>query len=387
MKTIKDVDVNGKRVLVRVGFDLPLAPNGDFEQGSDLRIKEGLPTLQLLREHGARLVLLNHFGRPIGPDLKYSNRRVAEALSSLLGVPVKTAAAAAGPEAEAASRALKAGEVLMAENVRFDPGEKRNDPVFAKALAALGDLYVNDAFSADYNIDASLVAITDFLPSYAGLLLEREVAMMDRVMQRPDRPLVVIIGGAKVDTKIAVVRRFLIEADHVILGGALANTILHMQGIAVGKSIIDFKAMESVQDLDLTSAKLHMPVDAVVSSDPSGKGPTHVAPIGRMTDEEMILDVGPETRQLFDRIINNAKMVVWNGPLGKVEASVFAAGTLALVESIARSGAFSITGGGDSMTFLSQHRLMDKISYISTGGGTMLEYLSGTQLPAIEKLR
>lgn len=379
--------MKGRRVLVRVGFDLPLAPDGSFEPGSDLRIREGLPTLQWLGEQGARLVLLNHFGRPVGPDPKYSNRRVAELLSPLLGAPVKTAAAVVGPEAEAASRALRDGEVLMVENVRFDSGEKRNDAGFARALAALGDVYVNDAFSADYNIDASLVAITDFLPSYAGLLLTREVAMMDRVMERPDRPLVVIIGGAKIDTKIGVVRRFLKEADHVILGGELANTILHMQGMAVGRSIIDLQAAESVRDLDLTSPKLHIPVDAIVSRDPSGNSPSRTAPIGRLADDEMILDVGPETERLFDSIIRSARMAVWNGPLGKVEVPAFAAGTLALVESIARSGAFAITGGGDSMTFLSQHRLMDKISYISTGGGTMLEYLSGKNLPAIEKLR
>lgn len=275
----------------------------------------------------------------------------------------------------------------MVENVRFDKREMENDRIFAKELADLGDLYVNDAFNAAYNNHSSLVGITEFLPSYAGPLLAQEVAMMERITQEPDRPLVVVIGGAKIGTKMEVVSRFLREADHVLLGGALANTILHMQGMAVGKSVIDLEAISVTRHLDITSTKLHMPVDAVISKDATGRSACWIAPIGKLGEDDMILDIGPDTIKLFDAIIRRAKMVVWNGPLGKIESPAFSQGTVGLVDSIGRSGAFSVIGGGDSITFLAQHNLTDKLDYISTGGGTMLKYLSGEKLLAIEKLR
>lgn len=387
MRIISGAAVANERVVVRVGFDLPLDAAGNIAEGGDLRIEAGLPTLNWLREKGASLVLLNHFGRPTEPSPKYSNQRVAQVLSRHLGGPVQTSPEVAGPTVTAQAEALKAKEILLVENVRFDPREKQNDPAFARQLAALGSLYVNDAFSAAYNRHASLVGITEFLPSYAGLLLAEEILMMDRVLITPDRPLAVILGGAKIDTKIGVIERFLQEADAVLLGGALANTILHLKGMAIGKSRVDLKAIAGVKDLVLTNPKLHIPVDAIVSADPSGQAPTRVAPIGRLADDEMILDIGPETEALFDAVIQKAKMVVWNGPLGRVEAAPFQHGTLALVNSIKRAGAFALTGGGDSLAFLANHGLMPAFNYISTGGGTMLAYLSGKKLPAIEKLR
>src|SRR3989338_5526777 len=386
MRLINETKVKGQRVILRAGFDLPVGPAGEFFAGGDLRLQKGLKTLRYLVENGARVIILNHFGRPKAQEAIYSNGRIAPLLAKALGQPVNFVPQGSGPEAEALSRGLKDGEIIFLENTRFDKREHQNDAGLAAEWARLGDLYVNDAFSAAYDVHTSLVALAKLLPSYAGFLLTEELAMMNRLMQKPDRPLVAILGGAKIDTKIGLVKRFLEHADHVLIGGALANTILHIKGVAVGRSKIDASDPAAVRGLDLTSTKLHIPVDAVVSTDPDGGAATRVAPVGRLEDNEMILDIGPDTGVLFKEIILKAKMIIWNGPLGRVEQPLFQAGTLAVISAIEESSAFAVTGGGDSMTFLASHQKLSAFDYVSTGGGTMLEFLSGKVLPAIELL-
>lgn len=388
MRTLDSVTIKShERVILRAGFDLPLGSDGEFEVGGDARLKEGLKTLEFLAAKGARIAILNHFGRPLAREGKFSNRRIVEKLKFYYRGVVEFIPEVVGPKVLKAQAKLAPGEAIFCENTRFDPRELTNDAAFGRELAQLGELYVNDAFNAAYDNHTSLVAIADNIIAVAGFQLEKEVGMMERLAKNPDRPLVVVLGGAKVNTKISLIEKFLKHADQVILGGALANTILHLQGVGVGRSLVDLDALAAVSELDLTNTKLHMPVDAIVSVDAGGNAPQRVAPIGKLAPDEMILDVGPDSRALFDRIVGQAKMVLWNGPLGKVETSSFRKGTLALVDSIERSGAFAVTGGGDSMTFLSQEDKLGAFDYVSTGGGSMLEYLSGRKLPALEKLQ
>ena len=386
MKTIKKVDVKDKKVLIRA--DLNVSLNKDNNISDDFRIKASLPTINYLREQRAKIILMSHLGRPNGKVEKSLRLDpVQKKLSQDLGILVKKINDCIGFEALDASKNLNSGEILLLENLRFHLDEEKNDENFARQLAELGDIYVNDAFGACHRAHASVVGITKFLPSYAGFLLHKEINVLSKITETPARPLTVVLGGAKISTKIKLIQEFLGKADNIILGGALANTALHAKGIAIGKSFFEEEMVIEVQKFDITNTKMHMPVDAVVSTDRSGdKKKCRVAPIGNTKKDEMILDIGPDTEKLYDRIIQNSKTIIWNGPMGLFEIKAFNHGTRAIAESIIRSSAFSVAGGGETITFLNEVDLFNKFSHVSSGGGAMMEFLAGNRLPGLEAL-
>jgi 3-phosphoglycerate kinase len=385
LRSIRDIDVQNKRVLVRVDFNVDLDADGNVVD--DFRIRAALTTIKYLLENGAKIILMSHLGDPKGvvnEDLSlYPVRRK---LAELLGRPVIGVRDCVGLAAEEAVSKIQPGMVLLLENLRFHKEEKENNNEFAESLAMLGDVYVNDAFAVCHRNHASVSAITKFLPSYAGLLLEKEVGVLEKAMKNPDHPLVVIMGGAKISTKVKLIKNFLDKADHILLGGALANTVLCAQGLAVGDSVVEEEMVEAVKDFNLTDTKIHLPVDTVVSEDKSGKGKIKIASVGNTGPRELILDIGPETVELFSKIISSAKMIVWNGPMGLFETDQFSRGTKEIIQAIAASNAFSIAGGGETIVYLDKTGLAGKFSHISTGGGAMLDFLAGDKLPGIEAL-
>jgi len=387
MKNIEQIgDLVGKRVLLRDDFNITMDERG--QALDDFRIKASLPTIEYLLKKRARIVLLAHFDRPEGKVVESLRLDpIAKILSGYLNLAVKKASDCAGPEAERMVGQMNDGDILLLENLRFYPGEETNDAEFAKNLAKLGDIYINDAFGASHRIHASIVKITEYLPSFAGFLLEKEVSVLTRAKDNPEHPLAVVIGGAKISTKIKLIQEFLNKADYIILGGALANTMLHAQGLAIGKSMVEPEAMEEVKKLQITDTKLHLPVDVIVSLNKTGTAGTRVCAVGKVGQEELILDIGPETERIFNSVIQSSKMVIWNGPMGLFEVEAFAGGTRALAESIAACPhCFSIAGGGETTCFLEKFGLLDKFSHVSTGGGAMMEFLAGEKLPGIEAL-
>lgn len=386
MKLLKDLDAAGKRVLLRLDLNVSLAENGAI--GDDFRIRVSLPTIEYLLARQCKIIIIAHLGQPKGKDAKLSLRVVSERLSELLKQPVQFIEDCLGESVRQKTQELKSGEILMLENLRFYPQEIANDLDFAKQLAALADVYVNDAFGAIHRAHASIVGLPTLLPSAGGLLLKKEITALDRAMKNCEHPCSVIIGGAKISTKIQFIQAFLKSADHVILGGALANTVLHAQGYAVGKSFIEPELTPEIKNLAITNNKLHLPVDAIVSVDKRGwTSDVHSAPIGKTTQKELILDIGADTELLFGSIISQSKTVIWNGPLGLFELEIFAHGTLAVAEAIINSSAYSVVGGGETITFLNNINLLHKFSHVSSGGGAMLEYLAGMSLPGIEALK
>ena len=385
-------DLSGKKVLVRCDFNVTIDEDGKILD--DFKIRASLPTIKFLIENGAKIILMAHLGRPMAnqkskiKNQKFSLRPVSERLSSFLNTKVQLADDCIGPEARKTVEDLRGGEILLLENVRFYAGEKTNDDSFAKNLASLGEIYINDAFGDSHRNHASIVAITKFLPSFAGFLLQKEVEILSRVRENPERPLTVVIGGAKISTKIKLIREYFGKANHVILGGALANTVLHAQGLAIGKSFIEEEVLPEVKRLKITDTKLHMPLDVVVSTDKSGENESKVAPVGRIGDDEWILDIGPETENVFDAVIKASKTVLWNGPMGLFEIEKFSHGTKAVAEAIASCpDCFSVAGGGETTCFIENLGLTDKFNHLSTGGGAMMEFLAGDKLPGIEALK
>jgi phosphoglycerate kinase len=365
------------------------------EVADDTRIRETLPTLRLASERGARLVLASHLGRPKGKvDSKYSLARVGERLRELLGKPVEFAANCVGPETELKSRALRDGEVLLLENVRFHPEEEANDPEFSSELAALCDqIFVCDAFGSAHRAHASVVGITKFVRrAAAGLLMEKELTYLGRAISNPDRPFVAVLGGAKVSDKIEVVQNLMKIADAMLVGGAMAYTFLKSQGVPVGKSLVENDKLDLARDL-LEEARrrqfrLRLPVDHVIAESPNSSV-TQITDITYTPDGWMGLDVGPKTIEQFRQEISTARTIVWNGPLGMFERPVFSQGTLAIARAVAAStklGATSIIGGGDSIAAVKQAGVASEISHISTGGGASLEFLAGKKLPGVEAL-
>ena len=385
-QTVADVDVAGKRVLVRVDFNVPLA-NGQV--ADDRRIREALPTIRYLLDHGASVILMSHLGRPDGKVVpKYSLRPVATRLGELLGRPVEMGPGSVGPKVQEMARQLRPGQVMLLENLRFDPGEEANDPAFARELASLGDLYVNDAFGTAHRAHASTVGITSYLPAVAGFLMEKELRTLGEALESPTRPFVAIIGGAKISTKIAVLRNLLPKADHLLLGGAMANTFLQAKGLSVGKSLVEGDKLDLAREIVREAgSKLALPVDAVVAPEAKPDAPTQVVDVEAVPADQMILDVGPKTVAEYGRIASAAKTVVWNGPLGLYEIPRFAEGTRALAELLARSPAKTIVGGGDLVAALEAAGLAEKMSFVSTGGGASLELLEGRTLPGVAALR
>lgn len=387
-KTVADVDVAGKKVLVRVDFNVPL-DKATGAVADDRRIREALPTIRYLLDHGAAVILMSHLGRPEGKVVpSYSLRPVATRLGELLGQPVLMAPDSVGPKVQEMARQLKPGQVMLLENLRFHPGEEANDPTFARELASLGDLYVNDAFGTAHRAHASTVGITQYLPAVAGFLMEKELKTLGEALENPARPFVAIIGGAKISTKIAVLRNLLPKVDHLLVGGAMANTFLAAKGLAMGKSLVEQDKLDVARDvMREAGAKLVLPVDVVVAPEPTPDAPTSVVSVNAVPADQMALDVGPGTVAEFGRIATAAKTVLWNGPLGYYEIPKFAEGTRALAALLAKSPAKTIVGGGDLVAALEAAGLADKMSFVSTGGGASLELLEGKTLPGVAALK
>jgi phosphoglycerate kinase len=384
-KTVRDIDVQGKRVLVRVDYNVPIS---DGQVGDDTRIRAAMPTLNYLLEHGAALILCSHLGRPKGgPDPKYSLRPVAEHLSKLMGKPVAFAEDCIGPVAEAAARALKPGDVLLLENTRFHPEEEKNDPEMARQLAALADIYVNDAFGSAHRAHASTEGVAKFLPAVAGFLMEKEIQYLGGVIANPEKPFVAILGGAKISDKIGVIKNLLTKADAVLIGGGMANTFFKAEGYPVGDSLVEDEALETARQLlAQAGSKLRLPVDLVIADRFAADASHTVMATGPVPEGWRILDIGPETVAAYSKVIKGAHTVVWNGPMGVFEFPEFAKGTFGIAQAIAESKATSVVGGGESVAAVQQSGLADKITHISTGGGASLEMLEGLTLPGVAAL-
>ncbi len=390
--SIRDLEMSGKRVFIRVDFNVPLEGGKVAE---DTRIRETIPTLKFAMERGARLVLASHLGRPKGkPDPKYTLKPVAARLAELIGKPVDFASDCIGPDAEAKSRALKDGDVLLLENVRYHPEEEANDENFSRQLAALCDqLFVCDAFGSAHRAHASVVGITKFVKqAAAGLLMEKELAYLGKAVSNPERPFIAVLGGAKVSDKIEVVQNLMKLADGMLIGGAMAYTFLKSQGLPVGKSLVEDDKLDLAKSLlDQARTKhfrLRLPADHVLAQSPDSTE-TQTTDIEQTPEGWMGLDIGPKTIKEFSQALASARMIVWNGPLGMFEKPAFAAGTLAIARAVAEAteaGATSIVGGGDSVAAVEEAGVADKISHISTGGGASLEFLAGRKLPGVEAL-
>jgi len=387
MKFLRDFNFKDKRVLVRVDFNVPLGNDGRVDEKEDWRLEAALPTIRYLLDQRAKIILLAHLGRPGGKIVESLRLNpVAQRLEELLGQPVVKLDDCLGQEVEERLKNIQAGEIFLLENLRFQAGEKNNQSDFAHQLAKLGEVYVNDAFGVVHRAHASIVGLPQYLPHGAGLLLEKEIKALSKLLDEPVRPLLVIIGGVKISTKIKVIKNFLKKADNLILGGALANTVISAKGFAIGKSVVEEEMVDEVKKLELTNIKLHIPVDIITSIDAQGQAPSRIVPVGRTKEREMILDIGPDTIRLFNQIISQAKMIVWNGPMGVFEVDRFSSGSQAVAQAVAQSSAFSVVGGGDSIALLEQLNLTDKIDHISTGGGAMLKFLAGEKLPGIKAL-
>jgi phosphoglycerate kinase len=384
-KSVRDLDVGGKRVLVRVDFNVPVKGG---EVTDDTRIRRALPTLRDLLKRGAHPVLISHLGRPKGePDPKYAMDPVAERLEELLGAPVQKLDGAVGPEVEAALAHAPEGGVTLLENSRFYPGETKNDPELAEGLAALAELYVNDAFGAAHRAHATTVGVAEMLPAAAGLLMQEELDYLDSVLRTPERPFVAILGGAKVSDKLGVIESLLGVADTLLIGGAMCFTFFKAQGYEIGKSLVEDDYLEEAKRLlGEAGDKLVLPVDVVVAEAMEEGVEAGVVPVSEVPAGMMGLDVGPETVETFRSYITDARTVFWNGPMGVFEIDAFAKGTEGVARAVAESGATSIVGGGDSVAAVRKLGLEDEMSFISTGGGASLEYVEGKELPGVAVL-
>ncbi|MFN8456357.1 MAG: phosphoglycerate kinase [Anaerolineae bacterium] len=386
-KTIKDIDVNGKRALVRVDFNVPMEGG---QVTDDRRIRAALPTIQYLLDHGAAVILMSHLGRPKGgPDPKYSMGPVAAKLQELLGRPVKKLDDCVGPEVEAACKAAQPGDVILLENTRFYKEEEKNDPAFAAKLAALGDVYVNDAFGSAHRAHASTEGVTHTLrPAVSGFLMEKELEYLGLALANPAHPFLAIMGGAKISDKIAVIENLLSKVDSLLIGGGMANTFFVAQGYSVGKSLVEGEAVETAKKLLAEhSEKLILPVDCVVANEFKADAEAKVVPVDEVPADWMILDIGPATIAHFANRLAAAKTVVWNGPMGVFEMPRFAEGTFAVAKALAGlKDATTIIGGGDSAAAAEESGLAEQMSHISTGGGASLEFLEGQVLPGVAAL-
>ncbi len=385
-KTVRDIDVKGKRVLVRVDYNVPIK---EGKVGDDTRIRAAMPTLNYLLEHGAAVILCSHLGRPKGgPDPKYSLKPVAEYLSQLSGKSVAFAEDCVGPAAEAAAKALKPGGILLLENTRFHPEEEKNDLELAKKMAALADVYVNDAFGSAHRAHSSTEGVARFLPAVAGFLMEDEIKYLGQAIANPKKPFVAILGGAKISDKIGVIRNLLTKADQVLIGGGMANTFFKAQGYPVADLLVEDEALETARELlQLGGTHLRLPVDMVVADKFEAEAASKTMPTGPVPDGWRIMDIGPQTVAAYAKTVANAGTVVWNGPMGVFEFPKFAQGTFGVAKAVADSKAISIIGGGDSVAAVTAAGLADRITHISTGGGASLEMLEGLVLPGLAALQ
>ncbi len=383
LRTIRNTNIRQKHVLFRVDFNEPLK-NGRL--ADDFRMRSHLPTIKFLLKQKNSLVIVSHCGRPDEKNKKeFSLAPMARHLSRLLKKKVLFVPDPFIKSGYTALCRLRPGEVVMIENIRFWKGEEKNDKRFVKALVTLGDIFVNDAFSASHRAHASIVGVAKFLPSYAGLLLEKEVVALEKILHRPKKPFVAILGGAKISDKLPLIRTFLRSADGIILGGALANTLFSVHGFEVGKSVID-NAFKDTGGF-YRNKKILLPYDVVISQKVGEKAKTKIKKIGEVLQNEFILDAGPRTLELFGKSLRGAKTIVWNGPLGMSDFETFSLGTIEFARMIKKIRAFSVVGGGDTIAVLRRHNLLSGFSHVSTGGGAMLEFLAGKKLPGVEVLR
>src|SRR5262245_29905970 len=384
-KTVRDIDLNGKRVLMRVDFNVPMQ-NGKV--ADDKRIKATLPTIKYVLDQGASLILMSHLGRPKGgPDPEFSLRPAAEVLSSHLGIPVKMAPDTVGPEVQAMARDLKPGEVLMLENTRFHKGEEKNDLELAKQMASLADIYVNDAFGSAHRAHSSTEGVTRFLPAVSGFLMEQELEYLGRALANPEHPYIVILGGAKISDKIDVVESLLSKADKLIIGGGMANTFLAARGYNMQDSLVEASSLDTAKSiLEKAGDKLILPEDAVIADKFDANANTQVIDVDKIPAGWRMLDVGPKTLELYKRALDGAKLIVWNGPVGVFEMPKFAEGTFALAKMLAESGATTVIGGGDSASAVKKAGVAKQMTHVSTGGGASLEFLEGKELPGVAAL-
>ncbi len=391
-KSINDIDVAGKRVLVRCDFNVPLK---DGVITSDKRIVEAIPTIKYLLSEGAKVILCSHMGKPKGEVVaKYSLAPVAKRLTELLGFEVKLAKDTIGPDAKALAASVKEGEAVLLENTRFDKREEKNDPEFAKELASMADIFVNDAFGAAHRAHGSTAGVADYLPAVCGYLIQKEISVMGKALADPDRPFVAILGGAKVADKLNVISNLLEKVDTLIIGGGMAYTFLASKGYSIGTSLFDETKVDYCKEMQAKAeekgVKLLLPIDTVVTKsfpDPiDAEIETNVVSSNEIPADLMGLDIGPATCKLFADAVANAKTVVWNGPMGVFENPTLAKGTIAVAEALAAASATTIVGGGDSAAACEQLGYADRITHISTGGGASLEFLEGKNLPGISCL-
>ncbi|MFS0602445.1 phosphoglycerate kinase [Peribacillus frigoritolerans] len=388
-KSIKDIELKGKRVFCRVDFNVPMQ---DGKISDDTRIKAALPTISYLTEQGAKVILASHLGRPKGQVVEELRLApVAERLSELSGKDVQKAEEAYGETVQSIIENMQNGEILLLENVRFYPGEEKNDQELAKSFAALADVYVNDAFGAAHRAHASTEGIAHHLPAVAGLLMEKELSVLGKALSNPERPFTAIIGGAKVKDKIGVIENLLEKVDHLIIGGGLGYTFIKAQGHEIGNSLLEEDKIELaksfIESAKEKGVKLHLPIDAVVTSEFSPDAETDNVDIDAIPSDKMALDIGPKTSELFADVIKSSKLVIWNGPMGVFEFDKFANGTRTVAQALAEANdTYSIVGGGDSAAAAEKFGLAEKMSHISTGGGASLEFMEGKELPGVVAL-
>jgi len=386
MKSLADFNFQNKKVIVRCDFNVPIKNGEVFD---DFRIKEVLPTINHLTENKAKVILMTHLGQPKGRERSgYSLKPVALKLKELLDKNIRFLNDCQGSKVEKEIKKMKVGQIVLLENLRFYPGEEQNDLKFAQSLAKLGDIYISEAFGVSHREHASIATLPQLMPSGIGFLFGREIAALAKIRENPTRPLVVVIGGLKVPSKIKVIEKFLSKADHILLGGEIANVILRVKGICLGKPWPEEDVVKIIQKLKLTDTKIHLPIDVIVSPNESGEVYTRETGPGSVRKEEGIFDIGPETIQTFEKIIKEGKTIIWSGALGMAENKKFRQGTKSIAEAIARNHqAFKVAGGGDTTKLLNQFGLSEKFSYISTGGGAMLNYLAGERMPGIAVLK
>lgn len=393
MKTIDDYNFNNKRALIRVDFNVPL--NEEMEVTDANRIEAAKPTIIKILEDGGSVVLMSHLGRPKGKESKYSLQYITGKVSEVLGVEVKFVEDCVGEEVENAANNLEPGEILLLENLRFHEEETKGDEEFAKNLAKLGDIYVNDAFGTAHRAHASTTVVAKFFEDKCfGYLLAKEIKSLDKVLHSTDKPVTAVLGGAKVSSKITVIENILDKIDHLIIGGGMTYTFIKAQGGHIGNSLVEDDkqelALEILKKAKEKGVEVHLPVDSIIADSFSEQASTQTERVDNIPDGWMGLDVGPETIRNFSSVIKKSKIILWNGPLGVFEMETFAKGTIQLGEAIAeatKNGAFSLVGGGDSVAAVKQFGLEDKVSYVSTGGGAMLEMLEGKSLPGIEAIK
>ena len=388
-KSVRDVDVGSKRVLVRADFNVPMDEHGQITD--DTRLRAALPTINYLLGKKARVILVSHLGRPKGQvNEKYSLKPIARHLGQITGQDILFCSEAVGAAAKARVDALQDGQIMLLENIRFYPGEEKNDQDFSKTLAGLAEIFVNDAFGTAHRAHASTAGVAGYLPAVAGLLLEKEISMMGKALANPERPFMAILGGAKVSDKIGVIENLLSKVDLLLIGGGMANTLLKAKGYEIGSSLAEEDKLDLAQKL-LAAAEskgvgIYMPDDAVAAEDVSPKAANRVSDVTEIRAKEKILDIGPRTAAKYAELIKTSKTVIWNGPMGVFEMEPFARGTMAIAEAMAEVAGVTIIGGGDSVAAVVKAGVAEKMTHISTGGGASLEFLEGKELPGVAAL-